>query len=238
MPSVRVPGCAPATEPRIVSESGITVRRMDLQTSWIGTDLGPYRPCDGTYHRFAVDELPVLPDRIFDGTFSWLVPGEVRGGMGAGSLPKALRRRVPAVFTAFFDRPEWQRAVPSCTDCYWDVSRSTIPGPCGDGDRLVRFLADSQDCVLWYLHILSDGTHRVVAAGERYCERGPAPSAAHLNSTLILVADDFERFVYRFWVENTAWFEAVHDELDESDFSPAVRDYLAARPEVFSAADR
>lgn len=205
--------------------------------SWIGTDLGPYRPCDGTYQRFALDELPALPDGVLDGTFGWLAPGEVRSSAGAATLPKTLRSLVPAVFAAFFDRPELQRAVPSCTDCYWDVGASTIPGPLGDGDRLVRFLADSQDCVLWYLHILSDGTHRVVAAGERYCEREPAPSAEHLNSALILVADDFEQFVYRFWVENTAWFEAVQDELDEHDFSPAVRDYLVGRPEIFSAAD-
>ncbi|MEV0361795.1 hypothetical protein [Nocardia fusca] len=211
---------------------------MDLRTSWIGTDLGPYRLCDGTYDHYAVEQLPVLPDRIFDGTFGWLVPDEVRASVGADSLPKALRGQVPAVFATFFDRPELQQAIPSCTDCYWDVSEATIPGPFGNGDRLVRFLADSQDCVLWYLHMLSDGTHQVVAAGERYCDEGPAPSVAHLNSALILVADDFERFLYRFWVENTAWFEVVHDELDEVDFSPAVRDYLADRPKVWSTADQ
>lgn len=42
------------------------------------------------------------------------------------------------------------------------------------------------------------------------------------------MADDFARFLYRFWVENTAWYEAVHEERDEKNFSPAVRDYLAA----------
>ncbi|MEV3962845.1 hypothetical protein AB0M34_18410 [Nocardia sp. NPDC050193] len=206
--------------------------------SWIGTGLGPYRQCDSTYGHFAAEALPALPERIFDGTFGWLVPDEVRASVGADSLPSALRDQVPAVFADFFDRPELQQAIPSCTDCYWDVSASAIPGPYGDGDRLVRFLADSQDCVLWYLHILSDGAHRVVAAGERYCDGGPVPSVAHLNSALTLVADDFERFLYRFWVENTAWFEVVHDELDEVDFSPAVRNYLADSPKLSPTADQ
>ncbi|WP_327115046.1 hypothetical protein OHB12_00360 [Nocardia sp. NBC_01730] len=205
--------------------------------SWIGTDLGLYRPCVGTYRSFPVGELPALPDHLFDGTFSWLVPGEVRASMGVDPLPEALRHQVPAAFAAFFDRPELQQAVPSCTGCYWDVSASVIPGPFGNGDRLVRILADSQDCVLWYLHILSDGTHQVVAAGERYGDDEPLPPVAQLNSALTLVADDFERFLYRFWVENTAWFEAVSEERDERNFSPAVRDYLAALPKVFSTAD-
>jgi hypothetical protein len=117
---------------------------MDLRTSWIGTDLGPYRLCDGTYDHYAVEQLPALPDRIFDGAFGWLVPDEVRASVGADSLPKALRGQVPAVFATFLDRPELQQAIPSCTDCYWDVSEATIPGPFGNGDRLVRFLADSQ----------------------------------------------------------------------------------------------
>jgi hypothetical protein len=68
-----------------------------------------------------------LPDRIFDGTFGWLVPDEVRASVGADWLPKALRGQVPAVFATFFDRPELQQAIPSCTDCYWDVSEATIP---------------------------------------------------------------------------------------------------------------
>lgn len=149
--------------------------------TWIGTDLGPYRPCAGTYRRFAVDELPALADHLFDGTFGWLVPGEVRANMGVDSLPEALRHQVPTAFAAFFDRPELQQAVPSRTDCYWDVSASVIPGPFDNGDRLLRFLADSQDSVLWYLHLLSDGTHKVVAAGERYGDDQPLPPIAQLN---------------------------------------------------------
>jgi hypothetical protein len=42
----------------------------------------------------------------------------------------------------------------------------------------------------------------------------------------VLVARDFESFLYRFRVENLAWFEVVDQERDWAQLSPAVRDYL------------
>lgn len=198
-----------------------TVSYVDfLRSGWLGVGLGPYRRCDRTYSFYETDELPALPTHLFDGTFGWLPPGKVRASAGTDRLPTALRREVPDAVATFFDRPGLQAAVPSRTGCYRDVSRSAIPGPFGNGDRLLRFLADSQDCILWYLHILPNGRHHVVAAGQRYGDDLLLPSTAHLNVELAVVADDFESFLYRFWVENTAWFEVVHDERDESALSP------------------
>ncbi|WP_255420888.1 hypothetical protein [Micromonospora sp. HM5-17] len=42
---------------------------MRLRQGWVGTRLGPYRPCDGTYSTYPVDSLPPLPTHRFDGTF-------------------------------------------------------------------------------------------------------------------------------------------------------------------------
>jgi hypothetical protein len=42
-----------------------------------------------------------------------------------------------------------------------------------------------------------------------------------------MTATCFEQFIYRFWVENLAWFEVVDQDRGWDDLPPAVRDYLA-----------
>ena len=205
----------------------VTCAVVELPAIWIGTDLGPLRDCDGTYCDYPVDSLPPLPDDRFDGTFGWLAgAGGGEDAMEPGFIPSTMDAPLPEVFERFMARPDLLGAVRTCTSCYWDVSERSLPGPDGDGDRLVRFLADQQDCVLWYLHLRPDGSHRVVAGGVRYDEDDP-PAPDRLRADLIVVAPDFERFVYRFWVENLAWFEVVDDELPPDEWSAPVREYLA-----------
>src|SRR5262245_12530787 len=73
---------------------------------------------------------------------------------------------------------------------------------------LVRFLADSQGCIFWYLYIPT-GTpdHAVVSSPEFY-----DPSGERLHDqepdhgALAFCAESFEEFICRFWIENEIWF--------------------------------
>ncbi|MFC6018915.1 hypothetical protein ACFP2T_22245 [Plantactinospora solaniradicis] len=214
---------------------------VELNQGWVGSDLGDYRESAATYRGYPVDSLPPLPEERFDGSFHWLaevpivdpetsdieydIEIEYMTPIEAGPTLRALGPGLPASFTAFMSRPELLAAVPSCTACWWDLSTAPVPSPLGDGARLVRFLNDQQGCVFWYLYLLPDGGHRIACGTYQYDADEPV-GAAEAAADLVQVAPDFEHFVYRFWVENVAWFELVGANLDWDELSPPVRDYL------------
>ncbi|MEV4756446.1 hypothetical protein AB0J86_15210 [Micromonospora sp. NPDC049559] len=222
---------------------------MKLNQGWVGTDLGRYRECPSTYGAFPIESLPPLPTERFDGTFAWLAEAPV-GGLTSddedeeydieylepidGAPLERLGSDLPASFTAFMRRPELLSAVPSCTACWWDLTPAVTPSPLGDGARLVRFLNDQQGCCFWYLYLLPDGGHRVVCGVEQYdAYEVDADSAA---ADLVVVAPDFESFVYRFWVENLTWFEVVRANRSWDELSEPVRAYLGPYREARDAA--
>jgi hypothetical protein len=195
-----------------------------LRRGWAGTDLGPYRACDGTYCYFEEQSLPALPE--LSGTFAWL-PTSTRDRMAYVEMPRSVTvpsdARLPPSYVSFMGRPERMAAIPSCTACYWSPG-APFDSPLGDGTRLVRFLSDQQDVLHWYLWLTPDGGHRVVCGGLPYGEEEiPSEDAA---ADLFEAAPSFESFLYRFWVENLAWFEIHHLHLAEEELSPAVRAYL------------
>jgi hypothetical protein len=75
---------------------------------------------------------------------------------------------------------------------------------------LVRFLADSQGCIFWYLYMTSDGgDHAVVASPgfygtelEGWQDEKPNPDE------IVFSAGSFEEFLCRFWLENEIRFSA------------------------------
>ena len=215
-----------------------SIPAVRLQTGWFGTDLGEYRPCDGTYELYPAESLPPLPADGFGTGFGWLRSADAVNGecMQPAKLPPHLAAPLPPAFEQFMQSPELQSAVPSCTACYWDVSGKVVPGPFDDGATLLRFLNDQQSCVHWYLYLEPDGSHRVVAGGGYYDDPYPA-ARADMRQDLIVVAPDFERFVYRFWVENVAWYEAVEEEREWDALSGPVVDYLTHYREEFSRGD-
>jgi hypothetical protein len=188
-----------------------------MQTGWVFTSLGPFREGEGTYSLYPADSLPPLPTGLFGQDFAWIPPGphddvEYMEPIDVDAQTLSVDG-LPKSFTTFMSRPDHLAAIPSNTACYWQVSP---PGPAGDGARLMLFLVDQQSCVFWYLYLRADGTHAVVASGS------PQPQAADL----LLVSDDFEAFIYRFWVENLAWFEVVDQEREWTDLSLPVAEYL------------
>ncbi len=184
--------------------------------------LGDVRPDVGTYGRYAFDALPPLPFTL-RGDFAWLDSAPVHDyGIGDEkavdtvqallSLRTAAHRfnlRLPDEFTTFMAKPALHSRIRSNTDCFLDLCPQLIPAPLDSG-FLIRFLADSQSCIFWYIYLLADGAdHAFVASpdfygtpAEQWSEESPNPN------DIVFCAESFEMFLCRFWLENEIWFAA------------------------------
>ncbi|MFE6055241.1 hypothetical protein ACFQ6N_31210 [Kitasatospora sp. NPDC056446] len=201
-----------------------------FQSLWCATDLGPHRPCGGTYEWYGPEVLPPLDPARFDGGFGWLggtgpVVPELAGQLDAVAAELARAGIVlPADFTAFQTGTGSHRALDavSSTGCWTNVS-SPVPSPAEPGAFLVRFLRDQQDCVHWYLYLRPTGEAFVVASPVDLVDvpewDEPVAPADWLRA-IARCASSFEEFAYRFWVENRLWSvlhgygeEAMDDEL-------------------------
>ena len=203
-------------------------------TAWYSIELRGYREPPGlcTYHAYAYEELPPAPEGLFDGSFRWLPPDGPRHSDGqewyepgilAGLADQAagMGLALPRSFLDFMRSAELPGRIRSVTDCGFELPGRIVPVPWASG-ALVRFLADSQGCLFWYLFLRDDGGHGVVSSPEFYggdphldsgwdaASYGPEgdeedeepPSADHEIRTC---APDFESFIHRFWLENQIW---------------------------------
>jgi hypothetical protein len=190
-------------------------------TGWYGQGLANVRPRISTYGRYPHEQLPALPFE-FRGDFAWLARRPAHGYSIASEKPTenadalvavlndASERRLtlPPEFLAFFRAPDLQERVRSCTDCLLDLSPVLVPSPVGEGGFLLRFLADSQGCIFWYLY-LEPGTtdHCVVASPDFYGSQDEQWRTEPPDPDQIIFCEEsFERFVGRFWLENEIWF--------------------------------
>lgn len=160
-------------------------------------------------------ELKELPFPL-DGSFGWLRDRPVRDyHIGSDQRCRNVAERtrqllessdheevtLPKAFVVFLRSPELHERLRSCTDCYLNVA--TTPLPFVDG-YLVRFLADSQGCVYWYLFVTDQGSSEVLIAYERF---DAEQMDYELNERdFAVVGESFEAFVCRFWLENELWF--------------------------------
>lgn len=187
---------------------------------WWGQGLDDVRPDVGTYGRYPHADLPPLPFEM-RADFAWLraqparadniareKPAENAAALQA--LPQEAAARgltLPPEFVEFFRSPELQDRIRSCTDCFLDLSPVFVPSPVADG-FLLRFLADSQGCIFWYIYLLPGSSgHCVVASpdfygaeAEQWQEEPPDPDQ------IIFCEESFERFLCRFWLENEIWY--------------------------------
>lgn len=197
--------------------------------TWCGTSLdnvglAAQRPRVGTYGCYEHASLPPLPVTL-DGRFTWLTDSAVHDeniGVGGGLAStaaafvrlKAVCHRVgialPPAFSLFLSGPDFQQRIRSNTDCYLSLTDAPVPSPRGDG-TLIRFLADSQGCIYWYLYLPrgSNSEHAVLSSYVIYgpdadskSDTEPAPD----GSELMFNEGSFEAFMCRFWLENEAWF--------------------------------
>lgn len=218
---------------------------------WWSFDLGQYRPCDGTYCYYAYDSLPPIPEAQFTGSLQWLEQaGEAdeyispdEGGEEEDTLPtrlsalsaaaRALGLTLPAAFLRLMASPALRERIPSCTACYFTLSKRIVPCPGSEEGYLIRFLNDQQDVLSWYLYLTPQGEHSVLvspyeldtaAEDEEESEPLTEQQRQSIIANTLVCAPSFEAFLYRFWLENVLWF-VVNE--GEGSLTDAQQQYLA-----------
>ncbi|WP_107499837.1 hypothetical protein [Streptomyces sp. fd1-xmd] len=208
--SVSVPGSAADTA------------ALPFPTGWCATDLGNFRPCASTYEVYSLESLPPLEAAHLDGGFDWL--GGAGGPRSGHTEHLAATERdlaeagltLPEGFAAFYGSESLCRVFDevSVTAC-WSHLSGPLRSPVEEGARLVRFLRDQQDCVIWYLYLRPSGeafvvfSHLELESAGWWADGEPTEEVrAAVASSLMRCADTFEEFAYRFVVENELWMQA------------------------------
>lgn len=197
---------------------------------WLGTDLNGLRPDHGTYGLYPMESLPPLEGISLDGTLDWLAPldpelekqqlvyrpAKARRAAVAsrlqGLLAEAAARAIalPPLFVKVMGSEAIQDRFPSSTACYFDLPKGLAEAPAALGSgHVVRFLNDQQGCLFWYLWIRPDGAPVVATAAT--LDPGSEPPPAGPAGAIYEVADSFEEFLLRYWLENTLWFALTSD---------------------------
>ena len=192
---------------------------------WFAPELPGYRETPTTYGYFEYDCLPPIEAQL-NGDFAWLTPMDQR--VEKEMLPhwEADRKRVgittnlermvtevtrrgfvlPDIFLRFMRSEILQKRVPSCTACYFDAPERPVDAPAPGTGMLVRFMNDQQWCILWYLYVEKSGAHAVLASDRALDLELDELEDGNGEPSLYLCAQDFEAFLYRFWLENSAWY--------------------------------
>lgn len=185
-----------------------------------------YRKCDDTYGGFPYDSLPPLNEALFRGDFSWLskMDDDLKRKLSVYRRPEAEDRirnnftkiqkmaeefgiLLPSEFTSFMSSEEMRLRIPSCTACYFDLPEKIVRIPVRNGGYAVRFMNDQQEIFLWYLHISEDNKTSVIISSIMFDEENleEIPEDV-LISNIHFTAPSFEKFLYRFWLENSIWY--------------------------------
>jgi hypothetical protein len=119
---------------------------------------------------------------------------------------------IPQPFLRFMRDTRLQSKVPSCTACFLEFSEDWIPCPEVEGHFLLRFLNDSQSCLMWYLCLHREREAGIIAShyffepdifdAMEYEEIG----REDVVRGAFLCADTFTESLYRFWIENSIWY--------------------------------
>ncbi|GAA2276161.1 hypothetical protein GCM10009853_032870 [Glycomyces scopariae] len=176
------------------------------------------RPDVGTYGRYEFADLPPVPFAL-DGDLSWLEPlpsqeeWPITGNAATefGALLAACGRTgtpLPAAFAKFMADEALQGKVRSSTGCFIDLDRA--PVRVEGGGCFVRFLADQQGCLFWYLYVTEDGADHAVVCSPEYFDSEEHDVAGDLGE-VSFSAESFEAFLCRYWLENEIWFASVGD---------------------------
>jgi len=223
----------------------MTIPDSEINRAWITAGTSRLWGTKGTYSSVAYDRLPTLPP--VDPSFAWLasVPDrDYRCTLDSddnklGSLPAIeaelgrLGYRLPDDFAAFIRKPDIYGRIPSCTACFLEVSDAVAPLPGFPGSYVLRFMNDSQSCVLWYLLFQPSLPVRVLAcsyfierdifdAMEYLADKDRRLDYRDVLKDSCICAESFGEFMCRFGLENMIWF-AIHE---EKLLSPVEQRYL------------
>lgn len=192
---------------------------------WWGTGLEnvgleAVRPDMGTYGRYEFARLPPAPLQKSE-SFDWLATAQphaahiglvkaIENAQALADLHKILEGLalcLPPEFVKFMETPALQERIRSNTDCFLDLCPEPVRSPLGEG-YLIRFLADSQGCLFWYLYLTENGKdHAVVSSPGFYGIEQELWSDEQPNPLdIVFSAESFEIFLWRFWLENEIWY--------------------------------
>lgn len=199
-----------------------------------------------TYTVVPWEKLPPIDASRHDGSFGWLAEepecnglcfGLDGGGEGildddaiARSVERATatarreRLRVPGAFLALVSGEHLYRRIPTCTACYLELGARPTEIP-GEPGRFLRFMNDQQCVLVWGLHLLPDGSHRVVVAKPQFEDEAEGPTLEDVATFVdhAICADDFEEFIHRFWIENALFKASARPE----QWTPEMKAYAA-----------
>jgi hypothetical protein len=115
--------------------------------------------------------------------------------------------QLPKAFIKFMETPSLQERIRSNTDCFLDLCSAPVPSPVGDG-CLIRFLADPQGCIFWYLYLTGEGSDHAVVSSPRFygMEVEPWENEQYEPGDIVFSAESFEEFMCRFWIEKEIWY--------------------------------
>ena len=200
-----------------------------FKRAWITAGHGELWNCRATYCTVPHENLPQVTRATDD--LKWLdcispelrqvVDGistlnnsdnEIENLDSLAASAQTLGLQLPQAFLTFMRDTSLQDKVPTCTDCHLALSEDFLPVPGVEGIFLLRFLNDSQSCVMWYLCLGRERDVGVVAS-DYYLEpeifdvmEYEGVQREDLFSEAVLCADTFTEFLYRFWVENSIWY--------------------------------
>jgi len=214
---------------------------------WITAGSNELWGTQGTYSRVEYSRLPVLPP--IRSPFDWLSELPTRSYSctldsddnaiatfaGIEAEIQSLGFCIPEDFRIFVTRPDIQAQVPSCTACYLELSDTVTPLPGWPGSYVLRFMNDSQSCVLWYLLFQPQTPVRVLASScflerdifdamEYESEMDEPLRYEDILRECFICAGSFGEFIFRFCIENTIWF-ATHPKVS---LAPCELAYLHA----------
>jgi len=206
-----------------------------FRRAWITAGHSELWNCAGTYCIVPYETLPRVGRAADD--LKWLdsVSSELRRAIDGTSTLNSddnqidkledvvaraqnLSLNLPQPFLRFMRDPCLQDKVPTCTACFLALSEDFIPILSAEGHFLLRFVNDSQSCVMWYLWLSREGNSGVVASHYFFepeifdVMEYKDVDRKDLVPEAFLCADTFTEFLYRFWVENSIWY-SMHKRL-------------------------
>jgi len=216
---------------------------VTLPAVWIGPGIPGVRDCDGTYCETPLEDLPLMEvtddlewlkplHAVIDAEMSQFRPSAMERQRYAQNVRTILTQaneqgiKLPKAFVELIQSEALQDRFPSPTACYFDLPERIVRAPFGLGGHIIRFLNDSQTCVVWYLHLPTDGAALVIASAPvSHCdERGEEEVVYFLEeldghdrsiiadaaAATRIVSRTFPEFLYRYWLEGSIWFKGEH----------------------------
>lgn len=209
---------------------------------WYSCGLGAYRFCGQTYCGVAYEDLPPLPQTLFQGTLDWLLSlGDNPNWRGMDhyhseadlqhiiTIAQQLSIPLPEAFLRWMGSPELLERIPSPTDCYVDLSTAIVIRIGDETGYVIRFITDRQGVLSWFLYLTAEGKQWILV-GEPWLDdidtsvetentqegQTRGQNKRRIEEILKVCAFSFEAFLYRFWLENILWYKLMSDKVQQA----------------------